>query len=155
MKPAPIIHCAVTVLSLMWLIPQASAQKTESDICLLEHLNATQISGHVVAVSSKKEAERPLPGALVELRRIGEQDVLEKTLTDEQGNFEFRNIAVGSYSLAARPPASVQPALFATVVEVRLGKAKTGKQTREIVLALGWQFDGCHGAYAEVRKKPK
>jgi hypothetical protein len=36
-----------------------------------------------------------------------------------------------------------------------LSRAKTSKQSKEIVLALGWLFNGCHGGYAGVRSKSK
>jgi len=145
----------VPIITIFLSSAVAMAQNEDRDICILQHLNVKQISGQVVAARSEKNAERALKGAVVELRRIGEQDVIEKTFADEEGHFAFRNLPVGSYSLAAKPPTAEQPALFATVVEVHLEKAKAGKQTKEIVLALGWSFDGCHGGYAHVRKKPK
>jgi len=90
---------------------------------------------------------------LVELRIIGEQELTARTTSDGDGNFGLPNIPAGSYSLAARPPHDQKPALFVTVVEVRLQKTKSAKQTREIVLALGSEFYGCHGGYAQLRKR--
>jgi len=57
--------------------------------------------------------------------------------------------------LAAKPPAQYRVALFSTAVEVRLSGASTGKDGKEIILALGWLFSGCHGGYAAVRSKLK
>lgn len=128
-------------------------QQDETDICVLEHLTASSLTGIVVSAKLDAEIEKPLAGATVELRRIGEQEVIARTRTDTNGHFAFREVAPGSYSLAAKPPASYRVALFATAVEVRLGKERSDKQHKEIVLALGWLFNGCHGGYAAVRKK--
>lgn len=127
-------------------------QQDETDICILEHLTADLLTGSVVSAKLEGEVEKPLAGATVELRRIGEQEVIARTKTDANGHFAFREIAPGAYSLAAKPPASYRVALFATAVEVRFGKSKTDKQHKEIVLALGWLFSGCHGGYAVLRK---
>jgi len=154
----PLMRTVIRFIILLALILSSAASMAQSedrDVCILQHLNVTQISGRVVAARSDKDAERLLRGAIVELRHIADQDVIDKTFTDENGNFEFRNIAVGSYSLAAKPPTAERPALFATAVEVRVETAKASKQTKEIVLALGWKFEGCHGGYAQVRKKQK
>ena len=127
-------------------------QQDDTDICVLEHLTADSLTGKVVSAKLDGEIENPIAGSNVELRRIGEQEVIARTRTDPNGHFAFREIAPGSYSLAAKPPASHRGALFATAVEVRLGKAKPDKRHKEIVLALGWLFNGCHGGYAAVRK---
>jgi len=153
MKPLLLIKCAIAVVSVMCFAQQAPAQRTENEFCVLAHLNATHLTGRVVIAASKKEDERPLPGALVELRIIGEQELTARTTSDGDGHFGLPNIAAGSYSLAARPPHDQKPALFVTVVEVRLRKTESAKQTREIVLALGSEFYGCHGGYAQLRKR--
>ena len=129
------------------------AQEPETDICVLEHLTAKTLTGRVVSARLDKEIEQPIPGAVVELRRIGEQQVIAKTITDSNGHFSVTDMPAGAYSLAARPPIPYRVALFSTVVEVRIGNAKTKKQNKEIILALGWLFNGCHGGYAEVRSK--
>jgi len=152
MKSALIIRSAIAVFCVLWLAPQASAQDPVSDICLLEHLNVTHLSGGVVIAAAKKENERPLAGAVVELRVIGEQDVISRATTNANGHFEFSDLSPGSYSLAAKPPQDQRPALFITVVEVRVRKAKSGKQTQEVLIALGSEFSGCHGGYAQLRK---
>src|SRR5215475_6877210 len=100
----------ISVLALFFSSEVAAAQREDRDVCILQHLNVAQISGRVVAARSDKDAERALKVAVVELRHIGEQDVIEKVFTDEEGNFAFRNIAVGSYSLEAKPPTSERPA---------------------------------------------
>lgn len=128
-------------------------KQDDTDICILEHLTADSLTGKVVSAKSETEIEKTLASAMVELRLIGEQDVIARTKTDADGRFVFRNVAPGAYSLAARPPSTYRVALFATAVEVRRGKAKADKGQTEIVLALGWLFNGCHGGYAEVRKK--
>jgi hypothetical protein len=58
------------------------AQAPEYDICVLEHLTAKELTGKVVSARLDNEIERPIPGAVVELRQIGEQQVIEKTVTD-------------------------------------------------------------------------
>lgn len=138
---------------LLCMLSVRAQQQDDTDICVLEHLSAGSLTGKVVSAKLNGEIEKAIAGSTVELRRIGEQDVIARTRTDANGYFAFREIAPGSYSLAAKPPASYRVALFATAVEVRLGKAKTDKQHQEIVLALGWLFNGCHGGYAAVRKK--
>jgi len=144
------------LLTLVFCSATAKSQTDDRDICILEHLNVTQISGRVVAAPSTGQAEQPLPGAVVELRYIGQQQVIAKTLTDEKGHFVLRNLVIGNYSLAAKPPTSQRLVLFATAVEVRLRNSTlAGKQGKEIVLALGWELGGCHGGYAQVRKKSK
>lgn len=131
------------------------AQKPENDICVLEHLTAKELSVKVVSARLDNEIEQPIPGAVVELRHIGEQQVIEKTITDSTGHFSLPDAPEGAYSLAARPPAQYRVALFSTAVEVRFSNAETKKQSKEIVLALGWLFNGCHGGYAAVRSKRK
>ena len=144
----------VTIFLLALGALSVSAQRQDdTDICVLEHLTAHALTGKIVSAKFEAEIEKPLAGATVELRRIGEQEVIARTRTDASGHFAFREIPPGAYSLAAKPPASYRVALFATAVEVRLGKAKLDKQHKEIVLALGWLFNGCHGGYAGVRKK--
>lgn len=146
----------VTVFLLVLCALSVSAQRQDdTDICVLEHLTAHTLTGKVVSAKSDVEIEKPLAGSTVELRRIGEQEVIARTRTDANGQFEFREIAPGAYSLAAKPPASYRVALFSTAVEVRLGQARPNKHKKEIVLALGWLFNGCHGGYAEVRNKNK
>ena len=152
MKSALIIKSALAVLFVLWPGPKAYAQDPVTDICLLKHVNVTDLSGGVVVAASKKENERPLAGAVVELRVIGEQDVVARATTNANGHFEFPNLTPGSYSLAAKPPQDQRPALFITVVEVRLQKAKPGKQAQEVLIALGSEFSGCHGGYAQLRK---
>lgn len=143
----------VTVLILtVGTIAVEAQQQDETDICVLEHLTANSLRGKVVSAKLDAEVEKLLAGSTVELRRIGEQEVIARTRTDANGRFEFRAIAPGAYSLAAKPPTSYRVALFSTAVEVRLSKHKPDKQHQEIVLALGWLFNGCHGGYATVRK---
>jgi len=69
--------CATTIV----------AQESESDICVLEHLTAKQLTGRVVSARLDNEIEKPLPGAVVELRHIAEQQVIAKTITDSSGHF--------------------------------------------------------------------
>ena len=144
----------VTVVVLtLWAMSASAQQQDDTDICVLEHLSAGSLTGKVVSAKLEGEIQKPIAGSMVELRRIGEQEVIARTRTDANGHFAFREIALGAYSLAAKPPASYRVALFATAVEVRLGKPKSDKQHKEIVLALGSLFNGCHGGYATVRKK--
>jgi len=143
----------IPVLALLFCSATARAQNEDRDICILPHLNVAQISGRVVAAPSKKYSERILKGATVELRHIGQLRVIEKIFTDENGTFIFRNISLGNYALTAKPPSAERLALFATAVEVRLAKAKVDTHAKAIVLGLGWEFDGCHGGYAQIRKK--
>lgn len=140
-----LVLCALTI----------EGQPDETDICVLEHLTVKALTGKVVSARLDNEIEKPMKGAVVELRHIGELLVIAKTTTDANGHFALHDIAPGSYSLAAKAPASFRVALFATAVEVRLGKPKADKQQKEIVLALGWAFNGCHGGYAAVRTKNK
>jgi hypothetical protein len=51
---------------------------------------------------------------LVELRHIGEQQVIAKTIMDSNGQFSLPDVPAGAYSLAAKPPASYRVALFST-----------------------------------------
>ena len=149
-----LISGIVTVLMVTFGSMAVEAQQQDdTDICVFEHLTGDSLTGKVVSAKLEGEIEKPLAGSTVELRRIGEQEVIARTRTDANGQFSFREIAPGSYSLAAKPPASYRVALFATAVEVRLGKAKPEKQPKEIVLALGWLFNGCHGGYAVVRSR--
>lgn len=142
----------LTLFLLVLCALSVSAQRQDdTDICVLEHLTAHALSGKVVSAKLDEEAEKPLVGSTVELRRIGEDEVIATTRTDSQGRFAFSDIAPGAYALAAKPPASYRVALFSTAVEVRLGKARPEKHKQEIVLALGWSFNGCHGGYAKVR----
>ena len=146
------------LLSIVFLLVCAvpiMAQDNDTDICLLEHLNAKALAGRVVSARLGNEIEKPLSGAVVELRHIGDQEVIAKTVTDANGHFSFVDIPSGAYSLAAKSPSSYRVALFSTVVEVRLSSSKTSKQNKEIILALGWLFNGCHGGYASVRSKGK
>jgi len=143
---------AVVVLMFLWA-NTIVAQQSESDICVLEHLTAKELTGRVVSARPENEVEKPLPGAVVELRHIGELQVIAKVITDSNGLFSLPDVIAGAYSLAARAPARYRVALFSTAVEVRLKGAKTGKQRKEIILALGWLFNGCHGGYATVRSR--
>src|SRR5262245_39434662 len=153
MKPVLLIKCAIAGVSVMCFGQQAPAQQTETDMCVLEHLNVAHLTGRVVVAAPKKDDERPVPGALVELRIIGEQELTARPTADADGHFELPNIPAGSYSLAAKPLHDQRRALFVTAVEVRLRRPKPGQQTREIVLALGSEFYGCHGGYAQLRKR--
>jgi len=155
MKQRIQVSGAVTILILILCATTIVAQEPESDICVFEHLTARALTGRVVSARLDNEIEKPIPGAVVELRPIGEQQVIAKTITDSAGDFSLLNVTAGAYSLAARPPTPHRVALFSTVVEVRLSNAKTKKQNKEIILALGWRFSGCHGGYAEVRSKRK
>ena len=148
-----IFSCAIITVLILTVGTMAvpAQQQDETDICVLEHLTANSLTGKVVTAKLAAESEKLLAGSTVELRRIGEQEVIAKTRTDAQGRFMFPEIAPGAYALAAKPPASYRVALFATAVEVRLGKTKPEKQHKEIVLALGWLFNGCHGGYAKLR----
>lgn len=149
-----LFHGIVAGLALIVCGSSVEGQRQDdTDICVLEHLNTDSLTGKVVSAKLDAEMEKPLAGATVELRRIGEQEVIARTRTDANGQFAIRDIAPGAYSLAAKPPASYRLALFATAVEVRLSKAKLDKHDKEIVLALGWSFSGCHGGYAVVRKR--
>jgi Carboxypeptidase regulatory-like domain len=155
MKQGIQVSGAVTILILVLGATTIVAQEPESDICVFEHLTAKALTGRVVSARLDNEIEKPIPGAVVELRPIGEQEVIAKTITDSAGDFSLPKVPAGAYSLAARPPTPHRVALFSTVVEVRLSNAKTKKQSKEIILALGWRFNGCHGGYAEVRNKRK
>lgn len=150
-----IFRCGIITVLMLTVGTMAveAQQQDETDICVLEHLSANSLKGKVVSAKLDAEVEKLLAGSTVELRRIGEQEVIARTRTDANGHFAFREIAPGAYSLAAKPPASYRVALFSTAVEVRLGKTKSDSQHKEIVLALGWLFNGCHGGYAAVRKK--
>lgn len=150
-----IFKCGIITVLMLTLGTMAvdAQQQDDTDICVLEHLTARSLTGKVVSANLNTEIEKPLAGSTVELRRIGEDEVIATTRTDAHGQFAFSDIAPGAYALAAKPPASYRVALFATAVEVRLGKTKPDKQHKEIVLALGWLFNGCHGGYAAVRKK--
>lgn len=141
-----LVLCALTI---------RAQQPDETDICVLEHLTVKALTGKVVSARLDNEIEKPMRGAIVELRHIGDQLVIAKTTTDSNGHFALPEIAPGSYSLAARAPVSYRTALFSTAVEVRLSKAKPEKGKKEIILALGWRFNGCHGGYAAVRDRSK
>ncbi len=140
-------------LALVLCASTIEAQAPEYDSCVLEHLTVRAISGRVVSAHLDNEMERPISGAVVELRDIVEQFVIATTTTDSNGHFALPDVASGTYSLAAKAPASYRVVLFSTAVEVRLSKAKTEKQNKEIILALGWLFSGCHGGYAAVRSR--
>lgn len=155
MQPRTLTRGILTVWALVFCALTIEAQSLDYDICVLEHLEVKAIRGRVVSARLDNEIEKPMKGAVVELRHIGEQLVIAKTTTDSNGHFAMPDLAPGAYSLAAKAPGSYQVALFSTAVEVRLSKAKTGKQNREIVLALGWLFNGCHGGYAAVRSSSK
>jgi uncharacterized surface anchored protein len=146
---------AVSMLILALCAITVTAQESESDICVLEHLTVKALTGKVVSARLDSEIERPIPGAVVELSHLGEQLVIAKTITDSNGHFALPDIGPGSYSLAAKASVSYRPVLFSTAVEVRFSEAVTDKQNKEIVLALGWRFNGCHGGYAAVRSKSK
>jgi len=90
----------------------------------------------------------------VELRHTGQQPIIAKTITDSNGEFFLPEVPTGAYSLAAKPPTSYRVALFSTAVRGSIEQRKQ-KSNREIVLALGWLFSGCHGGYAAVRSKGK
>jgi uncharacterized surface anchored protein len=143
------------ILILILCAAPIMAQEKDVDICVLEHLKSKALTGKVVSARLDNEIERPLAKATIELRQIGDQEVIARTVTDANGHFSFPDVPAGAYSIAAKPPASHRVALFSTVVEVRLSRAKTSKQSKEIVLALGWLFNGCHGGYAAVRSKNK
>jgi uncharacterized surface anchored protein len=140
-----LVVCALTI----------EAQESDSDICVLEHLTVKALTGRVVSAHLNNEIEKPMKGAVVELRHIGELLVIARTTTDSNGHFAMPDVPPGAYSLAAKAPTSYRVALFSTAVEVRLSKARTGKQKKEIVLALGWLFNGCHGGYAVLRRSVK
>ncbi len=125
----------------------AAGQSSEYDICVLEHLTVTALEGRVVSTHLDGGTEKPLAGATIELRRIGQLLVIANTTTDSAGNFALSAIAPGAYSLAAKPPGSYQNYLFATAVEVQL-KKRVKDEKKEIALALGAEFAGCHGGYA-------
>ena len=115
----------VVVGLFLCIVSVNAQQQDETDICVLEHLSAHSLTGKVVSAKLDGEIEKSIAGSTVELRRIGEQDVIARTQTDAHGQFSFREIAPGAYSLAAKPPPSYRVALFATAVEVRLGKPKS------------------------------
>ncbi len=126
----------------------AEAKSANVDICILGHLTTNRLSGRVVIAHLEGRQEKPLANAVVELRRSGEEEIIEQTTTDANGHFLLSTVAPGNYSLAARPPAN-ETLLFVTAVEVQLLQVKNRK---EVVLGLGWIFDGCHGGYAKMRK---
>jgi hypothetical protein len=140
-----ILLCAMTL----------AAQESETDICVLEHLTAKALTGTVVSARLEGQIEKPLAKAAVELRRIGDQEVIAKTVTDSDGHFVLPGVMPGAYSLAAMSPHASRVALFATAVEIRLIGGKPEKKAKEIILALGWLFNGCHGGYAAMRSKSK
>jgi hypothetical protein len=144
---------AVLVLGLCALTGEAQAQ--ENDICVLEHVKAKALTGKVVTARLDHEVEKPIKGAVVELRHIGQLLVIAKATTDSNGHFTLPDVAPGIYSLAAKTTASDRLVLFSTAVEVRLGRSGTEKNNKEIVLALGWLFNGCHGGYATMRNRNK
>ena len=126
------------------------AQAEENDICILKPINAGRLTGKVVAAGGLAgEFERPLAGAIVELRAVGELRVIAETTTDSNGHFMLSTVSPNNYSLAVTPPVS-ESSLFSTAVEVHFTK-RSHKQKGEIVLALGSLFGGCHGGYAQVR----
>jgi hypothetical protein len=83
-KPLHMIS-AVGTLILVFCATTIVAQESESDICVLEHLTAKALTGRVVSARLDNEIEKPIPGAVIELRRIGEQQVIAKTITDSNG----------------------------------------------------------------------
>jgi carboxypeptidase family protein len=155
MKGRMHVRGIVTVLFLVVCATTVVAQESETDICVLEHLTAKRLTGRVVSARLESEVEKPLANAAVELRRIGDQEVIARTVTDSNGHFVFPDVLPGAYALAATSPRAYRVALFATAVEVRLVGGKPEKQSKEIVLALGWLFNGCHGGYAAMRTKSK
>jgi uncharacterized surface anchored protein len=107
----------VTVLVLVLCALTIGAQeREESDICVLEHLEVEAIRGRVVSARLDNEIEKPMKGAVVELRHIGELLVIAKTTTDSNGHFAMPDVPPGAYSLAAKAPASYRVALFSTAV---------------------------------------
>lgn len=140
---------AFMIAVLMLVALPAFGQAPDYDICILEHLNMSRLSGVVVSAHIEDQQERRLAGAIVELRYLGQVRVIASTKTDVNGHFTFNDLPSGKYSLAAKPPTS-ETTLYATAVEVRLNKPGK-KSSREVVLALGWLFGGCHGGYATLR----
>lgn len=156
MQPRMLTCVIVTVLVLVLCALTIGAQEPEEyDICVLEHITIKALTGKVVSARLDNEIERPIPGAIVELRHLGQLLVIAKTTSDSNGHFALSDIPPGSYSLSAKASISYRPVLFSTAVEIRLSKAKTAKQNKEIILALGWLFNGCHGGYAAVRNRSK
>ena len=156
MQPRMLTCVIVMVFVLVLSALTIKAQEPEEyDICVLEHLTVKALTGKVVSAHLDNEIERPITGAVVELRHLGQQLVIAKTTTDSNGHFALSDIGPGSYSLAAKASIAYRPVLFSTAVEIRLSKAKTEKQNKEIILALGWLFNGCHGGYATVRNRSK
>ena len=149
------IRRAMAVLVLALCASTVGAQGQENDICVLEHIKAKALTGKVVTASLDHEVEKPIRGAVVELRNIGQLPVIAKATTDSNGHFILPDLVPGIYSLAAKATASDRLVLFSTAVEIRLSKAGTEKNNKEIVLALGWLFNGCHGGYATMRNRNK
>jgi hypothetical protein len=142
MKRRMHVRSIVTVLFLFLCATTIVAQESETDICVLEHLTAKALTGTVVSARLEGEIEKPLAKAAVELRRIGDQEVIAKTVTDSNGHFVLPVVMPGAYSLAAMSPHASRVALFATAVEVRLVGGKPEKKVERDYsgagMALQW-----------------
>ena len=120
-----LISGIVTVLMVTFgSLAVEAQQQDETDICVFEHLTASSLTGKVVSAKLDAEIEKPLAGATVELRRIGEQEVIAKTRTDTTGHFAFRA------NSSRRVLFGRQAARFVSVCFVCYGCRSTSGQTQ-------------------------
>jgi hypothetical protein len=87
------------------------------------------IVGRVVVESWPDEGLRPLSGATVTLRRLGEPEVLSQAATDRLGQFELASPTPGMYQIEA-----CLEGLAPRVVPLRV---RRGWRSRDVLLELG------------------
>jgi hypothetical protein len=99
------VALALFSLTLFLGWPQERAPNTavHADASTVQQ-KSLRIGGTVVDASSGA----PLPRAQVSISAQGVRDSMQSTLTDEEGNFLFENLAAGRYSLFARRKGYVQ-----------------------------------------------
>jgi hypothetical protein len=78
----------------------------------------------------------PLPGVTVSLYKQGSSTVLEKAVSDKNGNFSFTNLAVGNYFVQQTVPKGYLPtgAIPGYDVTVKSGQTAPGKDFEEYLL---------------------
>ncbi len=134
------------VLLAISLLSGIASQAFGFDTCVPPELKVASIHGKVIRTYSK--GEEPLKGATITVRK-GESTgaIVAKATADAEGNFTFRKIPRGKYSLV------VERNLFITFIfRVQVDKASKTPTPDAITINLGVDHNAsCGGGYAEIR----
>ena len=114
-------------------------------ICVIDEMRVRIIGGFVADPNNLRISE-----ATIELRKRGSDEVVRKTVTDENGCFSFPDIPPGRYKIGVK-----YPSLRSLYVPVRVTeKSRAKKKQQEIVIVLNGLMDKpCGGGTAHLRSE--